>query len=308
MTQSTSLYFQRSAEQMSSLQKDLGKSQMQLGSGVRVIDPSDDPRTATEITRLQTSIRKLDSYQDTIQDLEIRMSIQDNVLKNVSDVLIRVRELALQAANGSYTAQDRKIIAVEARELTAELASIANVQDQSGNFVFGGTRVSVPPYQKDAGGNYQYTGDHTEVLVPISDTRAVLSHHGGQDIFGSVVREENTYTRPVRVGAFEAFNDFVAALEANDLESITRGITEITKIRETVDIAIARIGSRRSVLQGQSQVNEETGIQLKKLLSDVKDLDYAEKVTEMQSQMTLLQAAQASFAKISQLSVWNYLK
>ena len=63
--------------------KDLGKSQMQLGSGVRVIDPSDDPRTATEITRLQTSIRKLDSYQDTIQDLEIRMSIQDNVLKNV---------------------------------------------------------------------------------------------------------------------------------------------------------------------------------------------------------------------------------
>ena len=100
----------------------------------------------------------------------------------------------------------------------------------------------------------------------------------------------------------------MAALEANDLESITRGITEITKIRETVDIAIARIGSRRSVLQGQSQVNEETGIQLKKLLSDVKDLDYAEKVTEMQSQMTLLQAAQASFAKISQLSVWNYLK
>ena len=47
----------------------------------------------------------------------------------------------------------------------------------------------------------------------------MLSHHGGQDIFGSVVREENT--RPVRVGAFEAFNDFVAALEANDLESIT---------------------------------------------------------------------------------------
>ena len=307
MTQSTSLYFQRSAEQMSSLQKDLGKSQMQLGSGVRVIDPSDDPRTATEITRLQTSIRKLDSYQDTIQDLEIRMSIQDNVLKNVSDVLIRVRELALQAANGSYTAQDRKIIAVEARELTAELASIANVQDQSGNFVFGGTRVSVP-LPEGRWGNYQYTGDHTEVLVPISETRAVLSHHGGQDIFGSVVREENTYTRPVRVGAFEAFNDFVAALEANDLESITRGITEITKIRETVDIAIARIGSRRSVLQGQSQVNEETGIQLKKLLSDVKDLDYAEKVTEMQSQMTLLQAAQASFAKISQLSVWNYLK
>jgi flagellar hook-associated protein 3 FlgL len=112
----------------------------------------------------------------------------------------------------------------------------------------------------------------------------------------------------VRVGAFEAFNDFVDALEGNDLEAITRGITEITKVRETVDLAIARIGSRRSVLEGQSQVNEETGIQLKKLLSDVKDLDYAEKVTEMQSQMTLLQAAQASFAKISQLSVWNYLK
>lgn len=308
MTQSTSLYFQRSAEQMSRLQEELGKSQMQLGSGVRVIDPSDDPRTATEITRLQTSIRKLDAYQETIRDLDIRMSIQDNVLKNVSDVLIRVRQLALQAANGTYTADDRKIIAVEARELTAELASIANVQDQSGNFVFGGTRVSVPPYQRDEDGDYQYTGDHTEVLVPISETRSVLSHHGGQDIFGSVVREENTFSRPTRVGAFEALNDFVAALENNELEEINRGITEITEIRETVDLAIARIGSRRSVLEGQSQVNEETGIQLRKLLSDVKDLDYAEKVTEMQSQMTLLQAAQASFAQISKLSVWNYIK
>ena len=128
------------------------------------------------------------------------MSIQDNVLKNVSDVLIRVRELMRsQAANGSYTAQDRQIIAVEARELTAELASIANVQDQSGNFVFGGTRVSVPPYQRDAEGNYQYTGDHTEVLVPIAGPRSVLSHHGGQDIFGSVVRGRK-HLQPARQG------------------------------------------------------------------------------------------------------------
>lgn len=308
MTQSTSLYFQRSSEQMSRLQADLGKSQMQVGSGIRVIDPSDDPRTATEITRLQSSIRKLDSYQKTIQDLDIRMSIQDNVLKNVSDVLIRVRELALQAANGSYTATDRQIIAVEVRELTSELAAIANVQDQTGNFVFGGTRVSEPPYQVNEDGNYEYTGDHTEVMVPISQTRSVLSHHGGQDIFGSVVREDSVNSRPERIGAFVALNDFVAALEGNDLESITRGITEVTTIRETVDLAVARIGARRNVLEGQSEVNEETGIQLRKLLSEVKDLDYAEKVTEMQEQMTLLQAAQASFAQISQMSVWNYIK
>ena len=199
MTQSTSLYFQRSAEQLSSLQKDLGKSQMQLGSGVRVIDPSDDPRTATEITRLQTSIRQRESYQDTIQDLEIRMSIQDNVLKNVSDVLIRVRA---RAAGGERVLHGPRPPDYCGRgaELTAELASIANVQDQSGNFVFGGTRVSVPPYQRDAEGTI-----NTPVIIRRSctDQRDPLSSQPPRwsGHFGSVVREENTYSRPVRVGA-----------------------------------------------------------------------------------------------------------
>lgn len=308
MLPSTALYFQRSSEQLSDLQASLGKSQAQLGSGERVINPSDDPRAATEVDRLQTSIRRIDSYQDTIQTLDIRMSVQDKVLKNISDVLVRIKELGLLGANDSFNAQDRQILALEARELSAELAEIANIQDQSGNYVFGGTRVSTPPYQPDEDGVYQYTGDHSDVMVPISPTRSIVSHSGGQDIFGGVLREPaNQFELPAKVGAFEALNDLVTALDQNDVDGIYRGLSEVDTIAGSVNMELAQVGSRRNTLEGQKLVNEETQIQFKSLLSDLKDLDYAEKITEFQAQMTALQAAQSSFSKISQLSLWNYL-
>jgi flagellar hook-associated protein 3 FlgL len=70
---------------------------------------------------------------------------------------------------------------------------------------------------------------------------------------------------------------------------------------------VSDVGSRRNTLSTQQSINEETKLRLETTLSDVKDVDYAQKVTEMQTQMMLLQAAQSSFSQISQLSLWNYL-
>lgn len=308
MIPSTRLYFERSADQMSEIQKALSKSQMQLGSGERVMEPSDDPRGNIDISRLQTSIRRIDSYQDTIQTLDIRLAAQDTALSSISDLMIRVKEIAVLSRNDTYNADDRKIFATEVRELVAELGEIANVQDQSGNFVFGGTRVAEPPYQADNSGVYRYVGDRSEVSVPISPTRSLMSHQGGQDIFGSVIREpQNPAETPYRVGAFDALNDFVDALETNDRDNIERAIDEVSVIIDEVVLTVSDVGSRRNTLSTQQSINEETKLRLETTLSDVKDVDYAQKVTEMQTQMMLLQAAQSSFSQISQLSLWNYL-
>ena len=58
----------------------------------------------------------------------------------------------------------------------------------------------------------------------------------------------------------------------------------------------------------QTQMVDESRLQLKGVLSKVEDLDYAEAVTRMQKELLALEAAQSSFANISRLSLFDYLR
>ena len=62
------------------------------------------------------------------------------------------------------------------------------------------------------------------------------------------------------------------------------------------------------VVEQQTSVAEDTTLSLKTTLSNIEDLDYASAITQMQKQMLALEAAQSSFAKISQLSLFNYIR
>ena len=62
------------------------------------------------------------------------------------------------------------------------------------------------------------------------------------------------------------------------------------------------------VLALQGVVIDDTKLTLKKVLSNSEDLDITAAITQMQKQMLSLEAAQSSFAKISQLTLFSYLR
>jgi flagellar hook-associated protein 3 FlgL len=74
-----------------------------------------------------------------------------------------------------------------------------------------------------------------------------------------------------------------------------------------VVLAQADSGTSMKVVEHQGINLDDTKITLKTALSKVEDLDMATAITQMQKQMVSLEAAQASFAKISQLSLFKYI-
>ena len=90
-------------------------------------------------------------------------------------------------------------------------------------------------------------------------------------------------------------------------QPLQRGIAEIDSLQQGVSDATAQIGTDMNVLDSQEVVLEETTLRLKNTLSGVEDLDYAEAITQMNKEMLALEAAQSSFAKISQLNLFNYI-
>ena len=73
-------------------------------------------------------------------------------------------------------------------------------------------------------------------------------------------------------------------------------------------ISFGDMAGRMTALDSQYEIIEDTQLRLDKLLMSESDVDYAEAVTELSRESLALQALQASFSKLSQLSLFNYMR
>jgi flagellar hook-associated protein 3 FlgL len=81
----------------------------------------------------------------------------------------------------------------------------------------------------------------------------------------------------------------------------------LERILENVSSVQASIGSRRVELASLTNASEALNLHYKERISDLEDLDYVEAISTFIQQQTQLEAAQSSFAKMTSLSLFNYL-
>jgi len=212
----------------------------------------------------------------------------------------------VQAANDTLSDADRKTVSLELNELRNQILSLANSQDSNGNYFFAGSRVSQVPFGPDAKGVIVYKGDQTRMVVAVGDNRRMNLNIPGSDAFGSVVRSDGKGGR-VGVGFFQALGDLIDSVKGSNLIGIQQGIAEIDHLQQGISDAEAQVGTDLNVVDSQNNVLDEITLRLKTTMSDIQDLDYTEAITKMNKDQLALEAAQSSFAKISKLSLFNYI-
>jgi flagellar hook-associated protein 3 FlgL len=304
---STHLLFERGSAQMSSVQTKLTQTQAQLAQGKQVINASDAPNQAATIQRLKSILSRQESYQSSLNTVKARLEGEDTTLQSVSNLLVRAKEVSVQGANDTLSAADRKSLGTEMQALRDQLLSLANTKDSNGNYLFSGSRVKQPPFVETANGSPVYMGDQTRMNVRVGEQRSIPMNRTGTDAFVPVARADIN-NRESGVGFFQVFDDLIAGLNDSKGTAIRRGIGEIDALKQGVSLAQAQIGTNLNVVDQQSSVVEDTTLNLKTTLSSIEDLDYASAITKMNQQMLSLEAAQSSFAKISQLNLFNYIK
>jgi flagellar hook-associated protein 3 FlgL len=304
---STSLLFDRASSQMSTVQNKLANVQAQLSQGKQIIAPSDSPDQAAVITRFKGVIQRNDSYSNTLNTASARYQAEETTLQNVSDSLIRMRELGIQAANDTLSPVDRQAIALEMGGLRDQVMSLANTQDTGGTYLFSGSRVNQPAFGVDSTGAFVYNGDQTKVSVLVGDQRTVQLNRPGSEVFERVLRT-NAEGHSEGVGFFQAMDDMVQAVQNSERSAMQIGLGELSAMTDSISLALAHVGTNMNVVDSQQTVIDETVLRLKSLLSNVEDLDFATAITQMNKDMLSLEAAQSSFSKITQLNLFNYIK
>ncbi|MGZ5049733.1 MAG: flagellar hook-associated protein FlgL [Methylobacter sp.] len=172
---------------MSSQQAKLAKLEQQLGTGLKLTEPADNPGAAANILDLNKSIAKTTQYQSNVSTAQGRLNFEESALATAGDILARAKDLTVQAMNASLNSSDRVAIKDEIDQLLQQMVGLANTQNANGEYIFSGDLSTVPAFAKDAAtGNYVYQGGQGQRSLQIGPTREVADGDIGLTVFQNV--------------------------------------------------------------------------------------------------------------------------
>nr|BBJ04292.1 flagellar hook-associated protein FlgL [Marinobacter nauticus] len=178
--------FSGGISRMQDVNSNLVKTQEQISTGKKVNRPSDDPVAAARILKLNQEVKRIETYERNANLADNRIKQEESTLASAVDIIQRVRELTVQAGNGSLSANDRQSISAELKERLGQLANIANTRDASGEYIFSGFQGSTPAFAKDDFGAWTYQGDEGQRVLEIDDGVTVPISDHGKGIFVNV--------------------------------------------------------------------------------------------------------------------------
>ncbi|MDN5297950.1 MAG: flagellar hook-associated protein 3 FlgL [Clostridiales bacterium] len=139
----------------------LSKYQNQLSSGQQISRPSDDPVGITKVLKYKTDIRAAEQYSDNITTSLGWLEVSESSTDDVKEILQRVRELTVQAANGTNTDEDTQKIMTEVEQLREEIISLGN-STIAGRYIFSGLETDEPLFNDDGTYNIAMTSQRVK--------------------------------------------------------------------------------------------------------------------------------------------------
>ena len=294
MRVSTNQFYRVNAEQMQSTQSKVAETQAKLGSGKQMLHPSEDPGKANLISGLVSAKERQDVYGKNVDAGETRLTAESAVLDSMTSIMQRITQLTVQSSSDTLGASDRDVIATEIKALRDELLNLSNTQDLSGSYIFSGNKTGSPAFVEDANGVVSYNGDYGRMEINVSDVRSIAINTLGPELFSEA--------------DFAALDDLVADLRSNNGSGVRIRLDNVNSINDRLINSYGAMAGRLAAMESQRNVIDETTLRIDELLIRENDLDYAEAVTDLSKESVALQALQASFSKIAQLSLFNFIR
>ena len=299
-TNSTSSFFERSLEQLTGLRNSAERLQSQIATGARLEHGSDDPVASSRLRVLARQDRLAEISEINANSASLNLDTASAALSDMTDLLIRARELAVQAGSDTNGAAAREAIAVEIDELRQQLFDSANLTDSAGRPLFGGLSPS-PAYVADGSGTVSYNGSGTVDTVEIGLGVSVERGLTGPNVFSF----DNAGT-PTDVFAFlAAFSADLRGSAADPAAAARDALTGFGDAIENVSRSQTVLGARLAwidTVQFGALARDETRASEQ---SELGDVDLAEAITQLQQTLTVVEASQASFSRLTSLSLFD---
>lgn len=407
-------------------------TQQQVSSGRRILSPADDPVAAARALDVTQAKDITVQYAGNQESAKSALGLEDAQLSGVSDLLARVKELAVQSGNAALNTTDRKAIAVELRARFSEMLGIANSQDSSGQYLFSGYMGGTQAFSGTVDTGVTYNGDDGQLKLQLSASRQLEVSDSGNALFnhiasgngyfatgyaagnaGSALIDTGTVSDPTKwnssskgnmqvkfeiIGgttyydlvdtatgfskftgglstsngggagdtfthaytsgkpifliqdtagpafdygasvmitgtpattdaftispgssqsAFATMSNLILSLESSSTTTaassakltmdVNAALANIDQVDGNVLRVRAGIGSRLNEIDALASVTSDVNLQYQQTLSNLQDVDYTKSISDLTRMQSQLDAAQKSFLKVSQMSIFNFI-
>lgn len=294
----TGLFYDRGAAQLGRLSARADVLNTQIAGGKKLTAPSQDVVAYNRLATIARTNADGAVYASNLTLAQSMLQQSDTTLSAVTTRIQRAQELTVQAANGTLDDDARKTIAIELSDIREDLVGLANTRDVRGQPLFGAGSGDTAVTQ-GADGSVSYTGSGTPATMPVADGIEIAATDSAERVFG-----------PAGANVFSVLNDFIAALKAGGTVTVEAGsaiaglatsLTQVTNAQGSIGARAARLDLVAAQASQASDLRELDR-------SGLEDTDLSATITELQKTMTVLQATQASFTKLAQLSLFDYLR
>jgi flagellar hook-associated protein 3 FlgL len=186
----TSTYYQQAVSSIDQNQAQLSKVQAQMGSGLQNLTAADNPVAAGQVLGVNQSIADVSNWQANATSLSSSLGLEDSTLTSVSGALQQIQTLALQANTATTNSSDRQQIAQEMQLQLDSIVQLANTQDSSGNYIFGGTQTGSAPFSQTSSGA-SYSGNSNVSMLSLGPTSEIAAGDAGDAVFMQIGADGN---------------------------------------------------------------------------------------------------------------------
>ena len=242
-------------------QSALGKLQEQLASGKKLGKPSDDPIRVARVMGHNTQLAQNQQYQKNISAAVSWMETTEDALGRSGEVIQRLRELAIQGANGAMSDNAREAIAMEVDELVNVLVQLGNTSYE-GRYVFAGHQTNVQPFNRN-GNDVQYNGDQGALRWEAAPQVTIRGNITGNELF-------------MDKDLFGIVQNLQEGLLQDDQVKLQAAVGDLTGALDHVLDKRAGLGAGIYGLEMTMEKFHDENINFQRLRSQLEDIDFAE--------------------------------
>lgn len=281
----------------------VNKYQTQIQTGKSFQYASDAPISAAKSIRYKSKIAQLEQNEKNIEDANELMKVTESALNSYDDILQRISELAVDAANGTRGDEEREAIATEINQLKSEIVSIANTK-YNGRYIFSGFETEKTLLNDDGTYNMDVTtaGVGKEAInYSIGFGSSIQVNTLGPDVFGGNGEEGE------KAGVITNIDNLINAMKNGDSSEISKAGAALEDDLQICLDSLADIGAKMNRLELTKNRVENSLTNITESLSLNEDADYAEAATNLANSKTIYEAALAAGAKTLSISLMDYI-
>ncbi|GFE59510.1 flagellar hook-associated protein FlgL [Geobacter sp. AOG2] len=294
MTANNAIYnLQQNLANLSKLQE-LSTSQQNINT------PSDNPASAGVLLDIADRLKATDQYNSNITKASTFMQTTSTALTGISDFITQAKSLVDSISSGTSDATQRQTVSDQLATLKKQIVDMANTQSADGRYIFGGTTSATPPFNTT---NNTYAGDGTQVNIEVAQNSTQAMNITGDRVLKGV-GSSPSYGSTDILGTLD---NLITAVNANDVTAMKQGATDLEAGAQQVTNAQIDLASRMTRLDSMTKMNTNNKTTLQNIASNIQEVDLATVGVQLAQQQTAYSAALSATAKISQMSLLNYL-